>query len=247
MEPWLHFRWGCWQGARTSYLTKAFLTRDSKSTRHRKFKFFSWNGWSCSVLLPIFTTGMWGLIRSGDRQFETLPLSTTNIYTTGWVCQICVPSPGWTITTQMQPNPFLQIVKGKIRDLLVNGPDTKTNNHYTYQGNLVTTNGGGGGGGNSHHHQRTGYRGGFIARDDTASSRPTIEKFELSNAITSQWWLWPRKRLRELETFDLVISYYCMRVFKKDDWCLINYVCKILCQKDNSWLREPVWDNAALQ
>ena len=29
-----------------------------------------------------------------------------------------------------------QIVKGKIRDLMVNGPDTKTQNHYTYQGNL---------------------------------------------------------------------------------------------------------------
>ena len=90
--------------------------------------------------------------------------------------------------------PLFQIVKGKIRDLIVNGPDTKTNNHYTYQGNLVATNGGGGGyggGGNSHHHlQRTGYQGGFIAddkaRDDTASSRLTIEKFGLSNAITSQ-------------------------------------------------------------
>ena len=33
------------------------------------------------------------------------------------------------------PTPF-QIVKAKIRDLLVNGPDTKTQNHYTYQGNL---------------------------------------------------------------------------------------------------------------
>ena len=30
----------------------------------------------------------------------------------------------------------LQIVKGKIRDLKVNGPDIKTQNHYTYQGNL---------------------------------------------------------------------------------------------------------------
>ena len=89
----------------------------------------------------------------------------------------------------IQPMPIRQIVKGKIRDLLVNGPDTKTNNHYTYQGNLVTTNGGGGGGyggSNSHHHQRTGYQGGFTARDDTASSRPTIQKFELSNAITSR-------------------------------------------------------------
>ena len=90
--------------------------------------------------------------------------------------------PSRTITARARS--LFQIVKGKIRDLLVNGPDTKTNNHYTYQGNLVTTNGGG----NSHHHQRTGYQGGFIARDDTASSysRPTTEKFELSNAITSQ-------------------------------------------------------------
>lgn len=85
-----------------------------------------------------------------------------------------------------------RIVKGKIRDLIRNGPDTRTNNHYTYQGNLLAASGGGGGGyggGNSHH--RTGYQGGFVAdaraRDDTASSRPTkIEKFELSNAIKAQ-------------------------------------------------------------
>ena len=30
----------------------------------------------------------------------------------------------------------LQQVKGKLRDLLVNGPDIKTQNYYTYQGNL---------------------------------------------------------------------------------------------------------------
>lgn len=29
-----------------------------------------------------------------------------------------------------------KIVKGKIRDLKVNGPDIKTQNHYTFQGNL---------------------------------------------------------------------------------------------------------------
>ena len=39
------------------------------------------------------------------------------------------------INLYITPTP-LQIVKGKIRDLLVNGPDTKTVNHYTYQGNL---------------------------------------------------------------------------------------------------------------
>ena len=88
----------------------------------------------------------------------------------------------------IQPMPIRQIVKGKIRDLLTNGPDTKTNNHYTYQGNLVTTgNGGGGGGGygggNSHHqHQRTGHQGGYFASDRARH----MEKFELSNAITPQ-------------------------------------------------------------
>ena len=127
-----------------------------------------------------------------DRQFETPRLSTTNTYTTGQVSHIFQRSSRRTINAHAtsKPSPFFQIVKGKIRDLLVNGPDTKTNNHYTYQGNLVTTNGGGGGGGyggsNSHHHQRTGYRGGFAARDDTASSRPTIQKFGLSNAIASR-------------------------------------------------------------
>ena len=161
---------------------------------------------------------MWGLTRLVDRQFETLRLSTTNIYTTGQVSHIFQRTSRRTINAMQHPtNSILfQIVKGKIRDLLVNGPDTKTNNHYTYQGNLVTTNGGGGGGyggSNSHHHQRTGYQGGFTARDDTASSRPTIQKFELSNAITSRWWTW-RKRLRDLETFDLVFIAWRRRVFE---------------------------------
>ncbi len=68
-----------------------------------------------------------------------------------------------------------RIVKGKTRDLLVNGPDLKTVNDYTYQGNLFHKGQSYGGGYGHGPHHRTGYQ----ADDDEHE----IEKFESSEGV----------------------------------------------------------------